>query len=250
MRAGLSTATLVRMPELEPRELLLVGAGGLAREAAEAVRAVNAITRTWDLAGFIDDDPAKRGARLVGIPVLGGLEVVADHPEAQLLLCPGRPDNYGVRRRLVERLGLDDERYATVVHPSASIGSTCRVGPGSVLLAHVTLTADVAIGRHVAVMPQTVLTHDVQVGDFATLASGVLVGGASRVAPGAYVGSGARLREGLTIGEGALVGMGSIVTRDVPAGRLWFGSPARDVSAAPGATLISPPLPSSTLVVW
>lgn len=215
------------------RDLLLVGAGGLGREAAEAVRAVNSLRPTWRLLGFLDDDLGKRGTFPAGLPVLGPPEAVHRFPAAQVLLCPGRPDNYLSRRRLAERLELDDQRYATVLHPTAAVGTSCRIGAGSVLLAHADLTADVVVGRHVVVMPQVVLTHDVRVDDFATLASGVRLSGGCQVDRGAYIGTGVCVREGLTIGELAFVGMGAVVTRDVPPERLWLGSPARDFSRAP-----------------
>jgi sugar O-acyltransferase (sialic acid O-acetyltransferase NeuD family) len=215
------------------RDLLLIGAGGFARETAEAVRAVNAAQPTWELLGFLDDDPGRRGELIDGLPVLAAIDAVHDHPDAQVVICTGRPTNYVSRPRIAERLGLDDARYATVIHPTATMGSTCRVGVGSVLLAHVDLTADVAIGRHVAVMPQAVLTHDARVEDYATLGSGVLVGGGSRIAEGAYIGAGACIREGLTIGERAMIGMSAVVTCDVPAERLWYGAPARDMDRAP-----------------
>jgi sugar O-acyltransferase (sialic acid O-acetyltransferase NeuD family) len=219
------------------RQLLLVGAGGLGREAAEAVRAANAVRPTWDLLGFLDDDAAKHGALIGGVRVLDGVDAIHSHPDAQVLLCPGRPDNYVVRGLLVDRLGLTDDRYATVVHPTATIGATCKVGAGSVLLAHVDLTADVIVGRHVVVMPQVVLTHDVEIEDLATLASGVRLGGGCHVGRAAYIGSGACLRERITVGDRAMVGMGSVVTHDIPAERLWFGAPARDVSRAPLPTI-------------
>lgn len=95
------------------------------------------------------------------------------------------------------------------------------------------LTTAVSIARHVVVMPQVVLTHDVRVDDFATIASGVRLGGACHVGRGAYNSSGAALREGVAIRQWAMVGMGSVVTRDVPAERLWYGIPARDVSRVP-----------------
>jgi sugar O-acyltransferase (sialic acid O-acetyltransferase NeuD family) len=215
------------------RPLLLVGAGGFAREAAEAVRAVNAARPTWDLLGYLDDDRTRHGSRVGGLPVLGPIDAVYDRPDAAVVLCTGRPDNYVSRKLIADRLQLPLERYATVVHPSATLGSTCRVGAGSVLLAHVDLTADVVVGRHVAVMPQVVLTHDVEVGDYATLGSGVRVGGACRVERGAYVGSGACVRESLTVGERAMIGMGALVADDVPPERLWFGTPARDMGRAP-----------------
>ena len=213
--------------------LLLVGAGGFARETAEAVRALNQVHPTWDLLGFLDDDRRRHGTVVSGLEVLGPVEAVHDHPAARVVLCVGRADNYRSRRRIAERLQLDDERYATLIHPTATVGTTCRVGCGSVLLAHVDLTCDVVVGRHVAVMPQVILTHDVRVGDWVTFGSGVRAGGGCQIKQGAYIGAGTSLRENVTIGEGALVGMGSVVTRDVPSERLWYGTPARDMGRAP-----------------
>jgi sugar O-acyltransferase (sialic acid O-acetyltransferase NeuD family) len=173
------------------------------------------------------------GKSVGGVPVVGPSDLVHDRPSAFVVLTTGRPDNYVSRPLIAARLGLPDERYATIVHPTATVGTTCSVGAGSVLLAHVDLTADVVVGRHVAVMPQVVLPHDARVDDFATLASGVRVGGACHVAEGAYIGAAACLRERVTIGPRAMVGMASIVTRDVPSERLWFGSPASDAGPAP-----------------
>ncbi|MGP0051716.1 MAG: acetyltransferase [Solirubrobacteraceae bacterium] len=220
------------MPET-PVQLILVGAGGLAREIADAVRAINARAPTWDLIGFVDDDPCKHGTYVARLPVLDAVEAVHEYPDAQVVLCTVRPDNYVSRRLLAERLGLDEQRYATITHPTASVGSTCEIGAGSVLLAHTVLTAEVVVGRHVVLMPQVVLTHNVCVDDHSTLAAGVVLGGSCHIGQGAYIGSGACLREGITVGEQAMIGMGSVVTRDVPSERLWFGAPARDMSPAP-----------------
>jgi sugar O-acyltransferase (sialic acid O-acetyltransferase NeuD family) len=210
-----------------------VGAGGFARETAEAVAEINAVAPTWNLLGFLDDDPALAGRAVGRSTVIGPVDAVADHPGASVVLCTGRPDNYTSRRRLAARLGLEDHRYATIVHPSCSRASTATLGAGTVLLAQVVLTADVVVGRHVAVMPQTVLTHDDRIADWVTLASGVRLGGAVTVDQGAYLGSAVCVREGRRIGAWSMVGMASTVTRDVPAERLWFGTPARDVSRAP-----------------
>jgi sugar O-acyltransferase (sialic acid O-acetyltransferase NeuD family) len=215
------------------RQLILVGAGGFAREAAEAVRALNEVTPHWELLGYVDDDSALHGSRPCGLPVLGPVELVHAYPDAAVVICTGRPDNYASRFRIAHRLDLPTDRYATIVHPTVALSSTSIVGAGSVILGQVVLTAEVVVGRHVAVMPQTVLTHDAWVGDWATLASGVLLGGGARVQEGAYIGSGTTIREGITIGAWAMVGMGSVVTKNVPPARLWYGSPAKDVSTAP-----------------
>lgn len=212
-------------------DLLIVGAGGFARETAQAVRAGGNAAR-WNLLGHLDDNTALHGTEVDGVPVLGGCDLVHDLPGARVVICVGNPRDYAARARLVRRFGLPEDRYATVVHPTAAVSATSQVGPGSVLLAHCVLTAAVRVGAHVAVMPQVVLTHDDVVEDYATIASGARFGGGVRLERGAYVGSGALVREGTAVGAWSLVGMGSTVLGDVPPGEVWAGSPARRLRAA------------------
>lgn len=214
------------------RPLVIIGAGGFARETAQAARAAG-----LPLAGHLDDDPALHGAAVDGVPVLGGTERAGELPDAAFVVCVGSPRDYASRARVVRRLALPEDRYTTVVHPTAAVSATSALGPGTVLLAHTVLTAAVRVGGHVAVMPHTVLTHDDTVGDFATLASGVRLGGGARIGRGAYLGAGALVREGAEIGAWSLVGMGSVVLADVPPGEVWAGSPARRLRAAPPAAL-------------
>ncbi len=219
--------------------LVIVGAGGFARETAQAVLDANAEDAArgrvprWDLLGHLDDNPELHGGKVDGTAVLGGCDLVHDLPDdTRAVVCVGSPRDYAGRARLVRRLGLPPDRYATVVHPTAVVSASSTVGPGSVLLAHTALTAAVRVGAHVAVMPQAVLTHDDEVGDFATVASGVRLGGGVRIGRGAYLGAGALVREYATVGAWSLVGTGGLVLGDVPAGEVWVGSPARRLRPA------------------
>lgn len=210
-----------------PRDLLIVGAGGFARETAEAVRAANIREPTWRLLGYLDDDASLHGRDVDGTTVLGPLDAVWEHPDALVVVCTGHPGDYFSRKRIVDRLALLADRFATIVHPSAAISASCRLGPGTVVLAHTAATAAVDVGSHTAVMPQVVLTHDDVVDDYVTFGSGVRVGGRAHVGLGAYVGAGALIRQELSIGSWALIGMGSVVTKDVPSGEVWAGVPAQ-----------------------
>jgi sugar O-acyltransferase (sialic acid O-acetyltransferase NeuD family) len=224
--AGLAGPTGPADPA-EPRDLLIVGAGGFARETAQAVAAANAVRPAWRLLGFLDDDPALKGEWIDGIEVLGGSELVYSESQAQVVVCVASPRNQYSRAGVVRRLGLPDERYGTVIHPSAEVSPNSTVGPGTVLFAQSVLTASVRVGAHVAVMPQVVLTPDVVIEDFVTIASGVRLGGGTRLERGAYLGAGCLIREFTTVGAWSLVGMGSVVLRDVPPGETWVGNPAR-----------------------
>jgi sugar O-acyltransferase (sialic acid O-acetyltransferase NeuD family) len=207
--------------------LLIIGAGGFGRETAEAIRAVNEADPRWDLLGFLDDSLEQQGATIEGVKVVGPVDAVADYPEARVVITIGNPDNFTVRRRIVPRLGLPPERYATIIHPAASIPPSAHVGRGTVVLATSVATSVVTIGSHVAVMPGVVFTHDDVVEDYATFGTGARLAGGVHIGEGAYIGAGALIREKRTIGAWALVGMGAGVTKDVPPGEVWAGIPAR-----------------------
>lgn len=208
-------------------DLILIGSGGFGRETAEAVRAAVAVGVPWRLLGFIDDDPSRVGEVVDGTPVIGGRGELDLLPNARVVVCTGRPDNYVSRPRIVSQLRFPADRYATIVHPSASLSSSSSVGPGTVLLAQAVLTAAVRVGAHVAVMPHVTLTHDDVIEDFVTLASRSALGGGARVGRGAYIGAGSIIGQGLAVGELALVGMGAVVTKDIPTREVWAGVPAR-----------------------
>jgi len=213
------------------RDLALIGAGGLGRETAELVHAINADLPTWRLVGFYDDDPALQGTSIAGLPVLGPVADAA-RADVAVAICTARPAIGCSRARIAASLDLEPGRVPTLMHPSAALGASTVVGAGSILFAGVVATADVTVGAHVVVMPHTVLTHDDQIDDFVTIASGVRLGGGVHVEREAYLGAGAMIREGLRIGEAALVGMGSVVLHDVPARETWVGAPARPLRSA------------------
>jgi sugar O-acyltransferase (sialic acid O-acetyltransferase NeuD family) len=221
-------------------DLVIIGAGGFARETVSALEAANAVRPTWRLLGFLDDDTSLTGRTRAGHPILGPLDLVPSFTDAQFVVCMANPAHPDIRRRIVARLSGFNCRYATVVHPAAQIGAGSTVGAGSVLLAGTVLTADVTLGAHVAVMPHAVLTHDDVIEDYVTIAAGVRLGGSARIATTAYVGSGALIRESVTIGAGALIGMGAVVLGDVPADQVWVGNPARHLRTVQPALMGGP----------
>jgi sugar O-acyltransferase (sialic acid O-acetyltransferase NeuD family) len=206
--------------------LILIAASGLAREVMATVDAAG----THEVVGVVDDSLSLHGSRAGETKVLGGTELVFDHPDAQLVVCVGAGrGREGLVRRLGD-MGVGDERFATVVHPTAVVPSNCDLGVGTVLLAHVVLTADVTVGRHVVMMPASVLTHDDVVEDFATLCAGVVLGGGVQVGRAAYLGMNCSVRQDLRVGGGSVLGMGSVLLEDLPDGQTWVGAPARPLN--------------------
>jgi len=140
--------------------------------------------------------------------------------------------NSAVRERLADRCAADGVQPWTIQASNAVIMDDVSLGEGAALSPFVTLTSNIRIGRHFHANLYSYVEHDCVIGDFVTFAPGVKCNGNVRIEDHAYIGAGAVIKQGkpgqpLVIGRGALVGMGAVVTRDVPPGITVVGNPAK-----------------------
>jgi len=215
------------------KKLLLFPCNGNSREALLVVDAINAAANAdgkedeWQVIGFIDDNPDLKGTFVAGVPVLGGISELGTFPDAQLLAVPGRPDNFHRRHQLLEKLSDDSTRFATLIHPSVSIGREVTIGYNTLLMPGVVLTANVAVGNHCLIMSHSVVSHDTRIGNYSLIGSHVAIAGGVTIEKGVYIGTGSRIIHEITIGEHTLVGMGSVVIRATLPRTVVAGVPAR-----------------------
>lgn len=149
------------------------------------------------------------------------------------------------------------------IHPLADVLSA-DIGAGTRIWQFCVVLSGARIGRDCNVNAQCLIENDVVVGDRVTVKPGVqlwdglrveddvfigpnatftndkyprsrqpLVFKPTRLRRGASIGANATVLCGVEIGAGAMVGAGSVVTKDVPAGELWCGNPARHRGPAP-----------------
>lgn len=216
-------------------DLIIVGAGGTSREIAGAVGDINCDSRRWNLLGFLDDEPTKQGQLIDGLPVLGPIAAAKYYASCQFIVGIANSLDPLGRKRIVERMGLGVERFATMIHPSASISKHASIGAGTAILQNVVVTTNTVIGNHVLISQAVCMAHDDIVEDFVTIASGVVVSGYVCLRLGAYIGAGSILIPRVTVGRAALVGIGSVVMRDVPPEATVLGNPARLFPTARGS---------------
>ncbi len=207
---------------MSPIPLLIFPCNGNAIEAADCLGS------SYELIGFVDDTPEKIGSRLFSWTVFSR-SALEEHPEANVLAVPGSPVSYRKRDAVVGSLGVRPDRYARVIHPTASVSQHARLGVNVLIMAGVVITSNAVIGDHVCVLPNSVVHHDSKVGDWSLVGANVTVAGSVSIGRQSYIGSGSTIMNGVVIGDGALVGLGSNVLRDVPAGSVVAGNPARQL---------------------
>jgi sugar O-acyltransferase (sialic acid O-acetyltransferase NeuD family) len=212
-------------------DLVILGAGGTSREIADAVADINRINCQWNLLGFLDDDAAKHGKIVGGLPVLGPIDCARQHA-ARYIVGVARAGDPWRRRRIIERLALPRERFASIIHPSAMISRSATIGVGTAILQSTVVTTDVVIGDHVIIQYNATISHDAVVEDFVTMAPGSLIAGSVRLCAGVYLGAGSQVINEVTVNEGALVGLGAVVIRNVVSGETVVGNPARALPRA------------------
>jgi len=120
----------------------------------------------------------------------------------------------------------------TVAHRAAYIAPDATLGPGCQILAHATVCAQARLERSVIVNTAASVDHECRIGAGAHVGPGVRLAGRIEVGERAFIGTGAVVLPRLRIGDDATIGAGAVVVRDVPAGAVVTGVPARIRSKA------------------
>jgi acetyltransferase-like isoleucine patch superfamily enzyme len=123
------------------------------------------------------------------------------------------------------------------IQKNAKVGRRCRISSHTFICEGVTIEDDVFIGHGVTFLNDAHPRATTTTGQLQTEQN--LKVGATLVKRGASIGSGATILSNVVIGELAIVGAGSMVTRDAPAGAIVAGNPAkllRRLTTQPGTS--------------
>lgn len=192
------------------------------------VRAINSVHQLWDFQGFVDDNPSPLDlarVKALGTEVVGCVEHLCSlsSPFHAVIAVGSSPARVSIARHLVGSA----VRWASLVHPDATVGTGVRIEEGSVIAPGARLSTNIMVGRHVHIDQGATIGHDSVIEDFSRLNPQACVSGSVRVGARAIIGANATIIQGLTVGGGATVGAGAVVIGDVAPGTIVKGVPAR-----------------------
>lgn len=218
--------------------LVILGAGGNSLGVIDAVEAINALEPQrprYRIEGILDDIAANQGRVVLGCKVIGRIEDAPKLSGCRFVNGISSVASFRLIPEVIRRTGAPLDAFETIVHPRATIAASARVGRGSVILAGSVLCPEAIVGDHVIVLQNSSVNHHTRIGDFTTLSAGVTLLGYIEVERNAFIGGGSSIAPRVLVGASALVGMGSVVIRDVPAGSVVAGNPARELPESPYA---------------
>jgi len=111
------------------------------------------------------------------------------------------------------------------IQKNAAIGKNCKISSHTFICEGVTIEDEVFIGHNVTFINDSYPKATTADGRLQTEADWTVE--PVLVKKGVSVGSGSTILANVTIGEKAIIGAGSVVTKDVPAGAIVAGNPAR-----------------------
>jgi UDP-N-acetylbacillosamine N-acetyltransferase len=195
--------------------LFILGFGGHARSVGDI-----ALSSGFDDLTFIDEQ-AKEGEEFAGFPVVSVLP--GNAASAGWFMFPASGDN--ARRRTQCETALLP--LATLVAPTASLGTQCEIGQGSLVAHQAHLGPLTRVGRGVIINSGAIIDHECIVGDFSHVSVNATVAGRCRIGTEVLVGAGATVIDGISICDNVIVGAGATVVRDIEVPGVYTGTPAR-----------------------
>ena len=209
-----------------PIRVLGLGAGGHAKVVIETLAGMGG----YAVIGLLDPRTELYGTTVLGVPVLGGDELLErqyDDGVTHAFIGVGGVGHTRPRRLLYELVRRHRFDIVSVVHPRAIVSPSASVGGGATILAGAVVNADARIGENVILNSGALVEHECVIGNHVHIAPGALLASGVTVEDGAHVGLGSCVRQGVHIGAGAIIGAGAAVVANVEAGVIVAGVPAR-----------------------
>lgn len=213
----------VRADDPQVRRIFIVGAGGFGREAALWIRDMCPVAAE-KMTGFLSADRRALDGYASRIPIVGDPAEFDPPDDSGFVLAIGIPV---VRRHVAESLLSRGARFLTVVHPTAIIAPTARIGEGSIICPYAIVSDSANVGRFTLMNYHSSIAHDASTGDFAVLSPYSALGGSAAIGDDTFLGLHATVAPGKKIGARSKVSANSCASHDAPPDALVYGVPCR-----------------------
>ncbi len=201
--------------------IAIIGQGGHSKVIQDLI----SLNSQFHIVAYLDDkfeELMLMDATFIG-PILSAEAIIEVFEDVKFIIAIG---NNQTRKSIADKLKLPNGRYMTLVHPTATVSSSAKIGQGTVIMAHSVINADTHIGDHTIINTSSVVEHDNELGSFVHVSPNATLTGAVKIKEGVHVGAGATVIPNVEIGEWAVIGAGATVIHPIPSHCTAVGVPA------------------------
>lgn len=211
------------------KKIIIFGCGGHTKIVLDCIK----LGKNYTPIGFIDEKNHDL-AISKKIKYLGSLKnfnnIIKGHEPHNLLGVVAIGSNI-VRRKIVSKINKLNNKFkwANIIHPSAVISETAKIGTGNMILAGSIICSETKIHNHVSINTGTYIDHNNVFFDFSSTGPGVVTGGNVKVGAQSFLGIGCAIRHNITIGSNTVIGGQSFVCKNCKSDSLYYGIPTKRI---------------------
>lgn len=211
------------------KKLIIIGGMGNGTVAASTVEDINFKRKEWEIVGFLNDFEIQP---INNYPVIGKIErntvqkFLKDENVYFFYTLISTKLNFNYIHKLID-LKIPRKRFATIIHPTAAVSKFAKIGFGVSIQPFVSVGPNVVIADHIQIYAQSLIGHNSTLDNYSYVANNSCIGAHVHLKEGAYLGTNCSILENITIGKWGLVGIGTVVIKDVDDYSKVVGNPAR-----------------------
>ena len=208
------------------KKIALIGSGAFAEQICNICSEIEDL----QIVGYFDGNK-EVGTMINNYPVLGNdddvLSAFRDRVFDDIFVCIGYND-FELRERVFCKFS-DRIPMANIVHPSAIVNHTSRIGRNVLISEGAIIGKDSVLEDNVTVEPGVLVSHNSHVGKHCFLAGNAALAGCVSVGEKSFIGLNCSIRDGIIIGSRVTVGIGCVVIRNVDNDDVVVGNPQRSI---------------------
>jgi sugar O-acyltransferase (sialic acid O-acetyltransferase NeuD family) len=209
------------------KPLVIVGAGEFAMIANEYF----SYDSDFDVQAFCVESAYIKEPKLEGRPVTAYEDIEARFPACDFHVFVAIPASQlnRLRRRFYEDLKGKGYQFATYISSRAFVWRNAKIGENTFIFENNVIQPYVTIGDNCILWSGNHVGHRTVIHNHVFIASHSVISGYCDIGESCFVGVNTTFNDGVKVGESAVIGSGSLIARDVEAGKVYVSTPARVV---------------------
>lgn len=206
-------------------DIVIIGAGGFGREVY--LWAKDSFSKDqYRIKGFLDDNPRILDNYDMDVGIIGNLNSYEIKNQDRFLFAIGDID---VKKRLIIKMKKRGAKFLTLVHPTAIMANTTKIGEGVIICPFCLVSDNVLLEDFVMMNVYSSCGHDAKVGSYSILSPYATLNGFVILEDEVFLGTHTTVIPYKRVGYKSKISANSVVMRDVATNKIVFGVPGRAI---------------------
>ncbi|MGH1720814.1 NeuD/PglB/VioB family sugar acetyltransferase [Enterococcus casseliflavus] len=207
-------------------ELIIIGAGGFAKEIIFLVERNNFFT----IKGLVDDNYQHLPEEILDYPVLGGIDYLNQiRKNTAIAIGVAKPK---IKQMIYHKIKNNGNLFfPNIIDNTALIGREVSFGIGNIIMPYTTFTAHINFGNFNMVNIHSTIGHNSEINNYNSIYPDVNLSGNVRIGSHNEFGVGTKVIQNIKIGNDNITGAGSVVIRNIKDKMKLVGVPAKTIES-------------------